>query len=327
MAGRGANRNDWPDKPGWYPDPWSATGSGERYFDGKRWGTADRPLGRETVAEAQSSARPHRWRSLRTIVVVSLVIGGAWFATRSGRARSTTLFAPRTTTTTISLDRPPPSREEAAHPLGTPVAPPQGTGGFEFLEHQRIDPTAPVAFDACRPIHYVINSQGEPPDGTALIHDALARVHAATGLQFISDGATTEPPSKERPAFQPARYGADRWAPVLIAWSDEASFPPLAGYIAGVATSDPQYTKSNRLAFVSGEVVLDGEQLSTANDPNRAAVRAVILHELGHLVGLDHVADRTEIMFSESDSGVTDYGPGDRRGLAILGTQACDPDL
>ena len=32
-----------PSGPGWYPDPWSADGKGERYFDGKRWGTTERP--------------------------------------------------------------------------------------------------------------------------------------------------------------------------------------------------------------------------------------------------------------------------------------------
>lgn len=52
-----------------------------------------------------------------------------------------------------------------------------------------------------------------------------------------------------------------------------------------------------------------------------------MLHELGHLVGLDHTADRHEMVFSESDYEVTDYGPGDRRGLALLGTQGCHPDL
>jgi predicted Zn-dependent protease len=56
-------------------------------------------------------------------------------------------------------------------------------------------------------------------------------------------------------------------------------------------------------------------------------VRAIILHELGHLVGLDHTSDRGQIMFSEAEFNVRDYAPGDLRGLARLGTQACFPGV
>ena len=52
-----------------------------------------------------------------------------------------------------------------------------------------------------------------------------------------------------------------------------------------------------------------------------------MLHEFGHLVGLDHTADKHEIMFSEADFNVRDYGIGDLRGLALLGTQPCDPGI
>jgi hypothetical protein len=40
-----------PREPGWYPDPFSATGDGERYFDGKGWGSTEWPRGRHTVTE------------------------------------------------------------------------------------------------------------------------------------------------------------------------------------------------------------------------------------------------------------------------------------
>ena len=79
--------------------------------------------------------------------------------------------------------------------------------------------------------------------------------------------------------------------------------------------------------YVSGIVVLDRTQLSAEAEPERAAVRAVILHELGHLVGLDHTSDRMQLMFSESQFNVRDYAEGDRRGLAVMGTQACVPEV
>jgi hypothetical protein len=155
----------------------------------------------------------------------------------------------------------------------------------------------------------------------------LARLHRATGLDFGADGSTTEGPRKQRVAYQPERYDKSRWAPVLIAWADEQSFPRLAGYIAGVGAPQPWLTRSGHLAYVSGQVVLDRLQLDRVQLPDRAVARAIILHELGHLVGLDHTADRSQIMHSEAQFNVQDYGAGDLRGLAKLGTRACVPEL
>ena len=114
---------------------------------------------------------------------------------------------------------------------------------------------------------------------------------------------------------------------MLIAWSDERAFPSLAGNLAGVAGPAPVYTSSGKQVYVSGLVVFDREQLSPASTPDRGIVRATMLHELGHLVGLDHTADRNQIMFSESQFNVREYADGDRRGLARLGTQACVPEV
>jgi hypothetical protein len=52
----------------------------------------------------------------------------------------------------------------------------------------------------------------------------------------------------------------------------------------------------------------------------------VVLHELGHLVGLDHVRDRGELMFPTAND-VVGYGPGDLQGLAALGRGACFSDV
>ena len=48
MAG-GKDDPTQPSEPGWYEDPFSATGTGERYWDGKKWGTNERPLGRHST--------------------------------------------------------------------------------------------------------------------------------------------------------------------------------------------------------------------------------------------------------------------------------------
>ena len=73
--------------------------------------------------------------------------------------------------------------------------------------------------------------------------------------------------------------------------------PDLAGDVAGFAGS-------NRLDLPEGSVFLTGGWCSTHPSSNAierepdgaASVQAIIQHELGHLVGLDHVDDVTQLM-------------------------------
>ena len=46
----------------------------------------------------------------------------------------------------------------------------------------------------------------------------------------------------------------------------------------------------------------------------------MVLHELSHVMGIGHVKQWGELM-EPSGGGVTDFGPGDRAGLALLGRE------
>lgn len=225
------------------------------------------------------------------------------------------------------VDRPPPSPESQPEPLGTPAAPPAGGGPHEFL---RTHDGRPVAYDPCRPIHVVVNNRMAPFGADEVVDFALEAAGRATGLQFVVDGPTDEPPRENRPPYQPDRY-ADRWAPVLIAWSDPAEHPMLDGDIAGLGGSTAIDTGDGPV-YVTGEVILDGPALAPFLDSGRGIeeVAAVVLHELGHLLGLDHVDDHSQIMFDQGVGpllGVVGYSAGDREGLAALGRGRCAPDL
>ena len=56
-------------------------------------------------------------------------------------------------------------------------------------------------------------------------------------------------------------------------------------------------------------------------------VTAVIRHELGHVVGLDHVDDERELMHPVGHPDVVGFGPGDLTGLAELGRGQCVPEV
>ncbi len=51
--------------------------------------------------------------------------------------------------------------------------------------------------------------------------------------------------------------------------------------------------------------------------------RSTVLHELGHLVGLAHVADPSQLMYEDMRSEVTSFQGGDIAGLARLGSGYC----
>jgi hypothetical protein len=185
----------------------------------------------------------------------------------------------------------------------------------------------PVAYDPCRPIHYLVNPTGMPRGGLELVRGAIREISAASGLAFVDDGVTLEPLVEIRAPRQPQRYG-DRWAPVLIGWVDAARFPLVSGDIAGVGGSSvvaPEGPGSER--YVSGQVALSRDWFTTTvtRPGGDADARAVVIHELGHLVGLAHVHDPGELM-AESNSGLTDLGPGDRQGLATVGAGPCRTD-
>lgn len=197
---------------------------------------------------------------------------------------------------------------------------------FTFTRTQP-DSSKPVAFDPCRRIEYVVRTAGAPADGKALIDQSLGRISEASGLMFVDAGSTDEGPEVDRPNFQPDRYG-DRWAPVLITWSNPVEYPPLAGSVIGVASSEPVDAPDGKLALVSGQVTLDADQMAQqVGAGNRAVALAVVTHELGHLVGLGHVNDERQLMYPSARPLVTAFGPGDLTGLAALGSGTCFDSL
>jgi len=237
----------------------------------------------------------------------------------------------------MGADIPPAGVMFAGTRLLPPVhAAPAGSGTYSFSMMQT-GTDEPVTFDPCRPIHYVTRTAAAGPGGARLVDEAVAQISAATGLKFVSDGLTHEAPSEQRPAFQPERYG-QRWAPVLIAWSDESESPGLTGRVAGLGGGRPWRDTHGRLTYVTGTVWLDTPALMSGPSTGSSnGARGVIMHELGHVLGAAHVADPAQLMFGGertarpgSPSGplfTGQLGPGDRAGLAQLGNGPCVPGI
>jgi hypothetical protein len=211
-------------------------------------------------------------------------------------------------------------------PLGTPAPVPAGAGSHRFSMVQD-DGVSPVAYDPCRPIAVVVNGRTAPAGSGRLVDEALAEITRATGLVFVVEGSTDEAPTQEREGSQPGRYG-DRWAPVLVAWSDPGEHPPLGGGVTGTGGSTAVLTDDVGWVYVSGSVVLDGPQLQRIGQGagGYARARSVIVHELAHVVGLDHVEVPDHLMHP-SATATTSLHVGDLTGLAAVGRGRCPAAL
>jgi hypothetical protein len=236
-----------------------------------------------------------------------------------------------TGTTIRSTRRPPrPPATTLADQLGEDVTagrlvvppPPPAAGTWGFIA-QGAD--GPVSFDACRPIHYRIRLGPGPAGGEALVAEAIARVEAATGLRFAYDGTVdAAPTSGSFPAPNASVTLSESFAPVVIGWADreETDLWASEGHdTLGVGGPRTIVFDDDEKLSVSGFALLTpNDTLRVGFGPGLTAGN-VLLHELGHVVGLDHVSDPAELMQARLDRNAPDgYGPGDRRGLWELGS-------
>jgi hypothetical protein len=222
-----------------------------------------------------------------------------------------------------------PGYEETARPEGLRLAAlrQRPGAGYVFTNRQQ-DKVTGVAWSPCRPIHYVLRGQDNAPrEGERMLREALVRIAELTGLELVDNGVTDERYSDKRRAYQPQRYG-QRWAPVLISWSTTRDDRGLKGDVLGRAGAQWVETGSGDRAYVTGTVSLDAVQINRVRAQFGTEVaRAVVLHELGHLVGLGHVQDPGALMNPTVSPDVTDFDDAERRGLRALGAGPCQPDV
>lgn len=198
--------------------------------------------------------------------------------------------------------------------------------GFAFTTPSE-DPLRPYGWSPCRPVHYVVDLTGAPAGFADSVRLVASEVSASTGLLFVDDGVVAEAVDLEREPFQPEVYG-DRWAPVLIRFADAVAVPDFGGDIVGQAGPVGMTSAAGGAThFVSGAVYLDVELVDAPPWPgNLPAYLPVLRHEMGHLVGLDHVDDPTQIMFPTTGEPAA-YQVGDLTGLSLVGQAECAPDL
>lgn len=206
-----------------------------------------------------------------------------------------------------------PELAPVGHRVGPPTggqAPPPG-GSWAFLFNR---PEGPIRFDPCQTLHVRVNYDGAPPTAAKALDEALRKLVAATGTHIRIDGGTTEVadaqtrPVDEARAFYPA-YGD--FPPALVHWPATWS----AGGTDGYGSAEGGFGGGYETQLFTGQVAIRRDAPS-----DHVALTRLLMHELGHMVGLAHVNDTAELMYPVLGNGrAASWAAGDRNGLWILG--------
>ena len=162
----------------------------------------------------------------------------------------------------------------------------------------------PYTWPSCT-LRYRINGAHMPATGASDVKEALRRISQVSGITFRYRGRTRTMPDLGRPQYP----GRNRF---VLAWSIDRD--QLAG-LAGVAKA-----KAVNGRLRSGFVLINDQWSRSAPSGFGAGEThgIVLMHELGHLIGLDHVRDRHQVM-KPGEQPAAVWGAGDRTGLKRLG--------
>lgn len=188
----------------------------------------------------------------------------------------------------------------------------------------------PVRFNPCEPLRYVVNPKDMPWWALPILHEAVKATASAAEIEMVFAGTTDEIPERTgrgvaRAAYDPQRYGVGQWAPIVITWADLSDMPSVKGTtVYGAAGVSAARGRDGKAVLVSGAVFLDPHALT------RRSLKLGFMHELLHVLGLDHVDDKRQIMYS-GHTYMTAYpslGAGDLNGLRAVGRHAgCLPPV
>jgi len=169
----------------------------------------------------------------------------------------------------------------------------------------------PVTWNHCQAIRYQVNPKSAPPSWKETVQAAIKDVEDASGFVFADRGTTVK-----TQLIGAGRYAGNEWEPVLIVWSDRYQDRHLDGTVVGLGGSRISVVNGVQ-RFVIGQVSLD----SSEKDP--FVTRMVLEHELGHVLGLDHTSDSSQLMY-KGYHGQKGLGKGDIAGLQRLHDVPCD---
>lgn len=172
-------------------------------------------------------------------------------------------------------------------------------------------------WNPCQTITYRVNAAGAPKRALGMVRQALKRVHQASGLRFSYAGAT------HAIAWRTDHKG-QRLSPaaLTISWANVRQVSGLRGGVVGLGG---MAAASNGWAQSAGVTLERNSRLKRGFGAGQTW-GVLLLHELGHAMGLGHARDGEQVMApSISPRSLAAYQAGDLTGLRKVGARGGCP--
>src|SRR3954454_23376914 len=176
-----------------------------------------------------------------------------------------------------------------------------------------------LRWNPCAPVHWRADLRNAPAGTLTALKSAVATLSSKSGIPFVYDGAAT---------YVPQRGGPSGPAPLVISFGRRPGRPSASNYLTGGSnvgyggfTATGAYVNGKAVYKITrGFAVIDADRYPFLSSRVK---QGVLLHELGHAVGLNHAKYTSELMYPTiSNSSPTGYSSGDLAGLRLVGRSA-----
>lgn len=189
-------------------------------------------------------------------------------------------------------------------------------------KHHRYSLSVPTRWDPCTVIGYRVNKRQAAKGWRRDVRGALRRVSEGTGYRFVFRGRTRKFPQSD----------SNNWFPndtqLVIAWAKPAQssllrkYPGAAG--VGAALSSGGYYNGDGTStyqIKKGMVVIDSRFKRKAGFGRGYTRGELLMHEVGHAMGLSHVGTSKQIMYPYMTKRKARFGKGDLTGMQKRGAK------